>query len=319
MSEKALTVIWSARFCSDVPARICSLCMWAPAGVKQSTLTPNITLELVHLLWRGALGSTLSNRLKQIKYHIHSFCFLGGGQTKWGVLFFTLDVKIKTPEKENHTKKKKKKNVADETTSSAGCTLQLEANKSNLMSSNMQYTWQCTKTNKIPRWELKNVPVGKWAKHYFANIVFHQVLCLLCRHALLLRCSMPLSCLSWKQHPSRLTWGVTLNHWMVVHLECGIATAAREAYYVVLAIVYSDGGLINGDVIRPNVEDDPYLSLILWADHNNVKRRFEATAAAKFHARLDNKWTSVITGCRVLIRNQSTAPHKHTYFHEKVV
>lgn len=64
--------------------------------------------------------------------------------------------------------------------------------------------------------------------------------------------------------PSRLTWRVTLNHWMVVHLESGIATAAREAYYVVLAIIYSDGGLINGDVIRPHIEDDPYLSLILW-------------------------------------------------------
>lgn len=90
--------------------------------------------------------------------------------------------------------------------------------------------------------------------------------------------------------PSRLTWGVTLNHWMVVHLESGIATTAREAYYVVLAIVYSDGGLINGDVIRPHIEDDPYLSLILWVDHNNiVKRRFEATEVAKSHVHLDNK------------------------------
>lgn len=183
----------------------------------------------------------------------------------------------------------------------------------------MQYTWQCTKRNKIPRWELKNVPVGKWANHYFANIIFHEVLCLICMHPLLLRCSMPLSCLSRKQRPSRLTWGVTLNHWMVVHLESGIATAAREAYYVVLAIVYSDGGLINGNVIRPHVEDDPYLSLILWADHNNVKRRFETTAVAIFHASLDNKWTSVITGLWALIRKQSIALHKHTYFHEEMV
>lgn len=90
--------------------------------------------------------------------------------------------------------------------------------------------------------------------------------------------------------PSRLTWGVTLNHWMVVHLESGIATTAREAYYVVLAIVYSDGGLINGDVICSHVEDDPYLSLILWVYHNNhVKRTFNATTVAKvnkFHHRL---------------------------------
>lgn len=53
---------------------------------------------------------------------------------------------------------------------------------------------------------------------------------------------------------------------MVVHLESGIATAAREAYYVVLAIVYGDGGLVNGDVIRPHVEDDADLPLILRAE-----------------------------------------------------
>lgn len=50
---------------------------------------------------------------------------------------------------------------------------------------------------------------------------------------------------------------------MVVHLESGIATAAGEAYYVVLAIVYSDGRLVDGDIVRAHVEDDPYLSLIL--------------------------------------------------------
>lgn len=106
--------------------------------------------------------------------------------------------------------------------------------------------------------------MGKWANHYFSNSIFHQLLCLICRHALRLCCSTPLSCLSRKQPgPSRLTWGVALNHWMVVHLESGIATAAGEAYYVVLAIVYSDGRLVDGDIVRAHVEDDPYLSLIL--------------------------------------------------------
>lgn len=66
--------------------------------------------------------------------------------------------------------------------------------------------------------------------------------------------------------PSGPTWGVALNHRMVVHLERGIATAAREAHYVVLAIVYGDGGLVDGDVIRPHVEDDPDLPLILRAE-----------------------------------------------------
>lgn len=68
--------------------------------------------------------------------------------------------------------------------------------------------------------------------------------------------------------PSGLTWGVALNHRMVVHLESGIATAAREADYVVLAIVHDDGGLVDGDVIRPHVEDDPYLPLILRGERN---------------------------------------------------
>lgn len=99
---------------------------------------------------------------------------------------------------------------------------------------------------------------------------------------------------------------------MVVHLERGIATAAREAYYVVLAIVYSDGGLVNCDVIRPHVEDDPYLSLILWADHNAI-RRVEGSVYWELpnltHANdtsLENN--SVITRCRVF-NNHLTQPH----------
>lgn len=50
---------------------------------------------------------------------------------------------------------------------------------------------------------------------------------------------------------------------MVVHLESGIATTAGEAHNMVLAIIYNDGRLVDGDVIRSHVEDDTYLSLIL--------------------------------------------------------
>lgn len=70
---------------------------------------------------------------------------------------------------------KKKKIFPDENTSSAECTLQLEANTTNLMSSNMQYTWQRTKRNKIPRWELKkmcqwaNGPITILQTAYFTN------------------------------------------------------------------------------------------------------------------------------------------------------
>lgn len=66
---------------------------------------------------------------------------------------------------------------------------------------------------------------------------------------------------------------------MVVHLERGIATAAREADYVVLAVVHDDGGLVDGDVIRPHVEDDPDLPLILRAERNtSAVRRVEGSA-----------------------------------------
>ena len=52
---------------------------------------------------------------------------------------------------------------------------------------------------------------------------------------------------------------------MVVHLESGIATAACEAHNMVLAIIYNDSRLVDGDVIRPHVEDDTDLPLILHA------------------------------------------------------
>lgn len=60
-----------------------------------------------------------------------------------------------------------------------------------------------------------------------------------------------------------LTWRVTLNDRMVVHLKRGITTAAREAHHVVFAVVYHDGRLIYSDVISPDIEDDTNFSLIL--------------------------------------------------------
>lgn len=76
------------------------------------------------------------------------------------------------------------------------------------------------------------------------------------------RCSIP----SLYKHifcPISLTWWITLNDWMVVHLQSGIATAACEAYNMVLAVIYYDSRLINGDVICPHIEDDTNFSLIL--------------------------------------------------------
>lgn len=68
-------------------------------------------------------------------------------------------------------------------------------------------------------------------------------------------------------HLISLTWWITLNDWLVVHLESGIATTAREAHNVVLAIIYYDSRLINGDVVCPHIEDDANLSLILQVKH----------------------------------------------------
>ena len=65
-----------------------------------------------------------------------------------------------------------------------------------------------------------------------------------------------------------LTWRITLNDWMVVHLESGIATAACEAYNMVLAVIYYDSRLVDGDVIRPHIEDDTDFPLILWVTSN---------------------------------------------------
>lgn len=76
-------------------------------------------------------------------------------------------------------------------------------------------------------------------------------------HAIYLCVTEPRRC------PGGLTWWITLNDRMVVHLESGIATTACEADNMVLAVIYCDGGLIDGDVIRPHIEDDPNFTLIL--------------------------------------------------------
>ncbi len=62
---------------------------------------------------------------------------------------------------------------------------------------------------------------------------------------------------------SSLTWRVTLNDWIVVHLESGIATAACEAYNMVLAVINYDSRLIDGDVISTHIEDDTNFPLVL--------------------------------------------------------
>lgn len=76
------------------------------------------------------------------------------------------------------------------------------------------------------------------------------------------------ACNNSKVCPVNLTWWITLNDWMVVHLESGIATTACEAYNMVLAIIYYDSRLINSDVICPHIEDDTNVSLILHKNKN---------------------------------------------------
>lgn len=60
---------------------------------------------------------------------------------------------------------------------------------------------------------------------------------------------------------------------MIVHLESGIAAAAREAHHMVLAVIYCDGRLVDGDVICPHIEDDTYFSLILQVNERKKNAR----------------------------------------------
>lgn len=69
-----------------------------------------------------------------------------------------------------------------------------------------------------------------------------------------------------------LTWWIALNDRMVVHLEGGIATAACEAYNMVLAVIHYGSRLIDGDVICSYIEYDTNFSLILHAKTTRNKK-----------------------------------------------
>lgn len=60
---------------------------------------------------------------------------------------------------------------------------------------------------------------------------------------------------------------------MVVHLEGGVAATACEADNVVLAVIYCDGGLVDGDVVRPHVEDDANFALVLQVRESTAEQR----------------------------------------------
>lgn len=83
-----------------------------------------------------------------------------------------------------------------------------------------------------------------------------------------------------------LTWRVALNDRMVVHLESGIATTACEAHNMVLAIIYNDSGLIDGDVICPYIEYDANLSLFL---QNQTKKRTLRTINPKIISKCESE------------------------------
>lgn len=109
---------------------------------------------------------------------------------------------------------------------------------------------------------------------------------------------------------------------MVVHLECGIATAACEAHNVVLAVIYYDSRLINGDVVCPHIEDNTNFSLILQVGNKEQvffcvifmhKEQFvyEATSGlSRQQACLSSKSRSFVTWavCLVLSLGYSNIP-----------
>ena len=69
---------------------------------------------------------------------------------------------------------------------------------------------------------------------------------------------------------------------MVVHLESGITTAACEAHYMVLAVIYHDSRLIDGDVICPHVEDDTDFSLILQVKNKECETNISLHIHSKY-------------------------------------
>lgn len=90
---------------------------------------------------------------------------------------------------------------------------------------------------------------------------------------------------------------------MVVHLESGIATTACEADNMVLAVIYCDGGLIDGDVIRPHIEDDSNFTLILQVKDSRQ------TSHIKQHIKVSRLCYTV----EIYIRNiKPVRAHSHT-------
>lgn len=75
-------------------------------------------------------------------------------------------------------------------------------------------------------------------------------------------------CRAALSEPRQLTWRIALDDRMVVHLEGGVAATACEADNVVLAVVYCDGGLVDGDVVRPHVENNADLALVLQRERD---------------------------------------------------
>lgn len=60
------------------------------------------------------------------------------------------------------------------------------------------------------------------------------------------------------------TCGVSLVDGPVVHLQCRVAAAPGEAHHVVLAVVHHGVALLDSDVIRAHVENNPNRALVLW-------------------------------------------------------
>ncbi|TNN76198.1 hypothetical protein EYF80_013486 [Liparis tanakae] len=89
---------------------------------------------------------------------------------------------------------------------------------------------------------------------------------------------------------------------MAVHLERGIATAACEAHYVVLAVIYHDSGLIDGPrSLKPCFGDMKPIS----CDTDGM-----------FRASLDAQRKVKVLMCGDIVRKQQMDLQENTVLHE---
>lgn len=61
----------------------------------------------------------------------------------------------------------------------------------------------------------------------------------------------------------RLTCGIALNDWQVIHLQSGITPTPRKLHYVVFAVIYKLWRLLDVNVVRSDIEHNSNVPFLL--------------------------------------------------------